>query len=68
MNLLIIDDEQIVREGLKTIFPWAEYGFTAVSYTHLQRSARSEKLVSGFPVPFRKYTTGPLSEPCTWLS
>ena len=28
MNLLIIDDEQIVREGLKTIFPWAEYGFT----------------------------------------
>ena len=21
MNLLIIDDEQIVREGLKTIFP-----------------------------------------------
>lgn len=28
MNLLIIDDEQIVREGLKTIFPWAAHGFT----------------------------------------
>lgn len=28
MKLLFIDDEPLIRKGLKVIIPWAEYGFT----------------------------------------
>ncbi|MDN4523988.1 response regulator transcription factor [Fictibacillus fluitans] len=29
-NVLIVDDEPVIREGLKIIIPWEEYGFTVV--------------------------------------
>jgi two-component system, response regulator YesN len=27
-NLLIVDDEQVIREGLRTLIPWEKYGFS----------------------------------------
>jgi two-component system, response regulator YesN len=29
-NVLIVDDEPIIREGMKTLIPWEEYGFQVI--------------------------------------
>jgi two-component system response regulator YesN len=29
-TLLIVDDEKEIREGLKTVIPWNEYGINVV--------------------------------------
>ena len=38
LKVFLVEDESIVREGLKNNIPWQEYGYQftgAVSYTHL---------------------------------
>jgi two-component system response regulator YesN len=44
MKLLIVDDEVIIRNGLSTVIPWREHGFTL-----LKPAASAEEALSRFP-------------------
>ena len=35
MRILIVDDEILVRIGIKSCAEWDKYGMETVSYTHL---------------------------------
>ncbi|MFB5760853.1 helix-turn-helix domain-containing protein [Paenibacillus medicaginis] len=44
MKLLIVDDEIIIRNGLSSVIPWKEHGFTL-----LKPAASAEEALSRFP-------------------
>ncbi|MFB5676286.1 helix-turn-helix domain-containing protein [Paenibacillus terreus] len=44
MKLLIVDDEVIIRNGLSTVIPWKDHGFTL-----LRPAASAEEALSRFP-------------------